>query len=61
MKVRSITVSGVMHRKPLLFPAVKLVFALTCVIHEQKESLKNLRGPLQVMEIRLYGYVTFKE
>ena len=61
MKVRSITVSGVMHRKPLQFSAIRLVLALTCIIYEQKERLENLRGSLQVMEIRLYGYVTFKE
>jgi len=61
VKVRIIAVSGVMRRKSLQFSSVNLFLALTCIIYEQKERLRNLRASLQVMEIRLYDYMTFKD
>lgn len=46
VKVRSIMVHGIMHRKPLQFSAVKVALAPTGIIYEQKERLRNLRGSL---------------
>lgn len=45
VKVRCITVSGVIHRQSLLFSSVNLVCPFTCVIYEQKETQKPQKTP----------------